>query len=49
MIESPFIVKNAQSSIKIGIAAALYKKIIFYEYPTRKIKMSMEAMLKKSR
>lgn len=45
VIESPFIGKNLQSSIKIGItqgiviAAALYKKILFFEYSTRKIKM----------
>lgn len=46
-IESPFIGDNVQSSLKIGraqgiaIAAALYKKIRFTEYPPRKIKMSI--------
>lgn len=45
VVESPFIGKNLQSAIKIGItqgiviAAALYKKILFFEYATRKIKM----------
>lgn len=45
VIEKPFIGKNLQSAIKIGItqgivmAAALYKKILFFEYSTRKIKM----------
>lgn len=44
VIESPFIGKNLQSSIQIGItqgiviAAALYKKRLFFEVATRKIK-----------
>lgn len=46
-IESTFIGKNAQSSLKIGraqgvaIAAALYKEKLFAEYSPRKIKMSI--------